>query len=267
MIITSLQNDRVKNVVKLRNRRDRDKQQSMLIEGYRSLLRASNNNITVSEFFYCPDYFMGGNEHKLIELYKERGARIIEVSKNVFQKMSYRDRPEGLLGVAPYFTKSLDDLEMSDPPFLVVAQSIEKPGNLGTIIRSTDGTGADGLILCDRCTDLFNPNVITASTGICFALPIVETSTEDCLNFLKEKNIAILSATPHADVYYTDVDMTQPTAVIVGAEQYGLTDEWMKESTINVKIPMLGQADSLNVATATTLLLYEALRQRQLKSR
>lgn len=267
MIITSLQNDRIKNVVKLRNRRDRDKQQSMLIEGYRSLLRASNNNISVAEFFFCPDYFIGGNEYKLIDLYKERGAHIIEVNKHVFQKMSYRDRPEGLLGVAPYFGKSLNDLELSDPPFLVVAQSIEKPGNLGTIIRSTDGTGADGLILCDRCTDLFNPNVITASTGICFALPIVETSTEDCLKYLKENNIAILSATPHADVFYTDVDMTQPTAVIVGAEQYGLTDEWMKESTINVKIPMLGQADSLNVATATTLLLYEALRQRQLKSR
>ena len=267
MIITSLQNDRIKNVVKLRNRRDRDKQQKMLIEGYRSLLRASNNNITVSEFYFCPDYFIGGNEYKLIDKYKDMGAQVIEVSKNVFQKMSYRDRPEGLLGVAPYFTKTLDDLDLSKNPFLVVAQSIEKPGNLGTIIRSTDGTGADGLILCDRCTDLFNPNVITASTGICFALPIIETTSEECLQFLKEKNIAILSATPHADVFYTDVDMTQPTAVIVGAEQYGLTEEWMKESTLNVKIPMLGQADSLNVATATTLLLYEVLRQRQLESK
>ena len=267
MIITSLQNDRIKNVVKLRNRRDRDKQQKMLIEGYRSLLRASNNDTVVSEFYFCPDYFIGGNEYKLIDKYKENGAQIFEVSKNVFQKMSYRDRPEGLLGVAPYFSKTLDDLDLSEAPFLVVAQSIEKPGNLGTIIRSTDGTGADGLILCDRCTDLFNPNVITASTGICFALPIIETTTEECLKFLKEKNIAILSATPHADVYYTDVDMNQPTAVIVGAEQYGLTDEWMKESSINVKIPMLGQADSLNVATATTLLLYEVLRQRQLNSK
>ena len=148
-----------------------------------------------------------------------------------------------------------------------MAQSIEKPGNLGTIIRSTDGTGADGLILCDRCTDLFNPNVITASTGICFALPVVETSTEECLEYLKKNNIAVLSATPSADVMYTDVDMTGPVAVIVGAEQYGLTDEWLKESTINVKIPMQGQADSLNVATATTLLLYEVLRQRGIKNR
>lgn len=267
MIITSLQNDRIKNVVKLRNRRDRDKQQKMIIEGYRSLLRASNNDIEVTEFYFCPDYFIGGNEHKLIEKYKERGSLIIEVSKNVFQKMSYRDRPEGLLGIAPYFSKKLEDLDLSKKPFLVVAQSIEKPGNLGTIIRSTDGTGADGLILCDRCTDLFNPNVITASTGILFALPIVETSTEECLKFLKDNNIAILSATPHADVFYTDVDMTEPTAVIVGAEQYGLTDQWMKESTVNVKIPMKGQADSLNVATATTLLLYEVLRQRELKTR
>jgi RNA methyltransferase, TrmH family len=267
MIITSLQNDRIKNLVKLRNRRDRDKQQSMIIEGYRSLLRASNNNTKITEFYFCREFFIGENEDSLIDLFRERGASIIEVPKHVFEKISYRDRPEGLLGVAPYFNKSLEDLQLSEQPFLVVAQSIEKPGNLGTIIRSTDGTGADGLILCDRCTDLFNPNVITASTGICFALPIAETSTEECLKFLKERNISILSATPSADTLYTDVDMTGPIAIIVGAEQYGLTEEWMKESTINVRIPMQGQADSLNVATATTLLLYEALRQRQLKQR
>ena len=267
MIISSLKNDRIKNIVKLRNRRERDKQQLMIIEGYRSLLRASNNDIEVSEFYYCPDFFIGSNEDSLIELYRSRGTKIIEVSKHVFEKISYRDRPEGLLGLAPYFGKSLEELDLDDSPFLVVAQSIEKPGNLGTIIRSTDGTGADGLILCDRCTDLFNPNVITASTGICFALPVVETSTEECLKYLKENNISILSATPSADTLYTDVDMTGPVAVIVGAEQYGLTDEWLKESTINVKIPMKGQADSLNVATATTLLLYEVLRQREIKSR
>ncbi|NQZ56458.1 MAG: RNA methyltransferase [Lentisphaeraceae bacterium] len=267
MIISSLQNVKIKNVVKLRNRRDRDKQQLMLIEGYRSLLRASNNHITVSEFYFCPDYFMGENEHSLIALYESRGAKSIEVSKDVFRKMSYRDRPEGLLGVAPYFSTELQDVKLNENPFLGVAQAIEKPGNLGTIIRSTDGTGADGLILCDRCTDLFNPNVITASTGISFALPIVETSTQECLEFLKEKGITILSATPSADTLYTDVDMTGPVAIIVGTEQYGLSDEWLKESTLNVRIPMMGQADSLNVSTATTLLLYEARRQRSLKER
>ncbi|MCH2204838.1 MAG: RNA methyltransferase [Lentisphaerales bacterium] len=267
MIITSTKNDRIKNIVKLRNRRDRDRQKLMIIEGYRSLFRASNNMTQVTEFYYCPDFFIGSNEQALIDLYEERGAKIIEVTKPVFEKISYRDRPEGLLGIAPYFTKELDELELEESPFLVVAQAIEKPGNLGTIIRSTDGTGADGLILCDKCTDLFNPNVITASTGILFALPVVETSTEECLKYLKENNISILSATPSAETLYTDVDMTGPVAVIVGTEQYGLTDEWLKESTINVKIPMLGQADSLNVATATTLLLYEAVRQRQKKAR
>ncbi|MCM8534921.1 MAG: RNA methyltransferase [Lentisphaeraceae bacterium] len=267
MIITSTKNDKIKNIVKLRNRRDRDKQQLMVIEGYRSLLRASNNHIEVTEFYYCPDFFIGENEQSLIDLYESRGSRIIEVTKPVFEKISYRDRPEGLLGVAPYFNKGLEALELGESPFLVVAQSIEKPGNLGTIIRSTDGTGADGLILCDKCTDLFNPNVITASTGISFALPIVQASTKECLEYLKENNIAILSATPSADTLYTDVDMTGPVAIIVGTEQYGLTDEWLKESTINVKIPMLGQADSLNVSTATTLLLYEALRQRENKAR
>jgi RNA methyltransferase, TrmH family len=267
MIIASPQNDRIKNIVKLRNRRERDKQQMMVVEGYRSLLRASNNHIDFAEFYFCRDFFMGENEDSLIELYRSRGTKIIEVTKIVFEKISYRDRPEGLLGVAPYFNKSLNDLTFKEEPFLVVAQAIEKPGNLGTIIRSTDGTGADALILCDRCTDLFNPNVITASTGICFALPVIETSSADCLTYLKENNITILSATPSADTLYTDVDMTGPVAVIVGTEQYGLTDEWLRESTINVKIPMLGQADSLNVSTATTLLLYEAVRQREKKNR
>ena len=267
MIIASPQNDRIKNIVKLRNRRERDKQQMMVIEGYRSLVRASNNHIEVAEFYFCRDFFMGENEDSLIELYRSRGTKIIEVTKIVFEKISYRDRPEGLLGVAPYFNKSLNDLTFKEEPFLVVAQAIEKPGNLGTIIRSTDGTGADALILCDRCTDLFNPNVITASTGICFALPIIEASSADCLTYLKENNITILSATPSAETLYTDVDMTGPVAVIVGTEQYGLTDEWLRESTINVKIPMLGQADSLNVSTATTLLLYEAVRQREKKNR
>jgi RNA methyltransferase, TrmH family len=265
MIINSTKNDRIKNIVKLRNRRERDKQKLMLIEGYRSLLRASNNMVEVKEFYYCPEFFIGSNEQDLIDLYASRGTKVIEVNKPVFEKISYRDRPEGLLGVAPYFTKDLEKLDLGEAPFLVVAQSIEKPGNLGTIIRSTDGTGADGLILCDKCTDLFNPNVITASTGICFALPVVETSTQACLDYLKKNNISILSATPSADTLYTDVDMTGPVAIIVGTEQYGLSDEWLKESTINVKIPMLGQADSLNVSTATTLLLYEAVRQRQKK--
>lgn len=266
-MISSLQNSRIKNIVKLRNRRTRDKQQLMIIEGYRSLLRAMNNSVEAVEFYFCREFFIGENEDELIQKYADSGAHVFEVSKSVFEKISYRDRPEGLLALAKYQHRTFDDIPLSENPFLVVAQSIEKPGNLGTIIRSTDGTGADGLIICDRCTDLYNPNVITASTGMLFALPILETDSESCREYLRKNNIKIVSATPHAEKNYTDVDLTGPIAIIVGTEQYGLTDDWMQESedAINVRIPMQGQADSLNVATATTLLLYEALRQRGLK--
>ncbi|WDE99170.1 RNA methyltransferase [Lentisphaera profundi] len=264
MYISSPTNPRIKHIVKLRERRYRDKEQTMIIEGFRSIYRAADNGIFPKELYICRDYFLGKNEDELIaKLQKEGNTQIFETEKSVFKKISYRDRPEGLLGLTSYFRKQVNDLQLSDSPLLVVAQSIEKPGNLGTIIRSADGTGADGLILCDKCTDLFNPNVITASTGMCFSLPIAEDSSQDAINYLKENKITIISATPHADKLYTEVDMTGPIAIIVGAEQYGLTEEWMEQSSINVKIPMLGKADSLNVATATTLLLYEAVRQRQ----
>lgn len=266
-MISSPQNPKIKNIVKLRNRRTRDKQQLMIVEGYRSLSRAMNNDIEAAELYYCREFFMGENEDELIQKYADSGCGVYEVSKIVFEKISYRDRPEGLLALAKYQQKNFSDIPLSENPFLVVAQSIEKPGNLGTIIRSTDGTGADGLIICDRCTDLYNPNVITASTGMLFALPILETDSESCREYLRENNIKIVSATPHAEKNYTDVDLTGPIAIIVGTEQYGLTDDWMQEdeNCINVRIPMQGQADSLNVATATTLLLYEALRQRSSK--
>jgi RNA methyltransferase, TrmH family len=262
MILTSLQNDRVKAIVRLRERRDRDREGLMLIEGYRSLIRAVDNGVFPKEVYTCPGFYLGDNEDALIERCRAAGAEIFQCTPPVFQKMTYRERPEGLLAVAPYLSRKLEDLKLGSSPLLIVAQSIEKPGNLGTIIRSADGTGADALILCDRCTDLWNPNVITASTGMCFALPIAEAGTADTLKWLKAQGIAILSATPHATTMYTDVDMTGPVAIVVGAEQYGLTEDWMKESTINVRIPMLGKADSLNVATATTLILYEAVRQR-----
>ena len=146
---------------------------------------------------------------------------------------------------------------------LVVAEAIEKPGNLGTILRSSDATGVDGLIVCDRCTDIHNPNVVRASVGTLFTIPVVEAAGEETFRWLKKNNIAIVAATPHAEKLYTEVDMNRALAIAVGTEQLGLSELWMKHADIQVRIPMHGVADSLNVATATTLLLYEALRQRQ----
>jgi TrmH family RNA methyltransferase len=148
-------------------------------------------------------------------------------------------------------------------PLLVIAEAIEKPGNLGTILRSADAAGADGVIVCDRCTDIYNPNVVRASVGTLFTLPVVEASSAETLDWLKKRNIKIVAATPSAEKEFTDADLVGGIAMAVGAEQLGLTELWMQASDIQVRIPMHGIADSLNVATATTLLLYEVVRQRR----
>ena len=181
--------------------------------------------------------------------------------------MSYRDRPDGLLGIAPQKKMTFDDLEKTikkgQLPFYVVAEAIEKPGNLGTILRSSDAAGVTGLIVCDRCTDIYNPNVVRASVGTLFTVPTIEAEGQQTLKWLKKQGIAILAATPEATLEFTEVDLNRPLAIAVGTEQLGLSDRWMKEADLQVRIPMNGVADSLNVAMATTLLLYEVNRQRK----
>lgn len=261
-LLTSLQNTKVKQTLRLRERSERDDTQSFLIEGYRELLRFADKGGKARELFYCPELFLGSNEPALIETLRKRQADIYPCSEAVFRKLSYRDRPDGLLAVAAQTHLGLKDLKLKASPFLVVAEAIEKPGNLGTILRSSDASGVDGLILCDRCTDLYNPNVVRASVGTLFTVPVVETSSEETLTWLKKRGILIVAATPHAQHEFTQVDLRQPVAIAVGTEQLGLSKKWMDAADISVKIPMCGVADSLNVAMATTLMLYEVLRQR-----
>ena len=263
LLLTSLQNPRVKAVVGLRQRSDRDERGEMIIEGYRELKRALENRHLPKALFFSPQLFMGTNEPALIQQCAEAGAELFECTVPVFTKMSYRDRPEGLLAVAPQVRHTLEALALPENPLLVVAEAIEKPGNLGTILRSADAAGVHAVIICDRCTDINNPNVVRASTGTLFSLPVVEAGTDDVLAWLRRHHIQILAATPHADSDYYSVDLRKGTALVVGTEQYGLSERWMDEADLKVRIPMLGQADSLNVASATTILLYEAVRQRQ----
>lgn len=262
--VTSVQNPRVKQATKLRDRRDRDREQLFVIEGYRELLRAFECEFPVEEIFFNPGMFQGQNEMPLLARFEQRGTRLTEVSAVAFRKMAYRDRPEGLLGVAHQVHRGLDDIELSETPLLLVAEAIEKPGNLGTMLRTADATGVDAFLLCDACTDLFNPNVVRASTGTLFSVALAEAKTAETITWMKRRDIRILAATPHTDLRYTDIDMTGPVAVVVGTEQYGLSNAWMDQADHRVRIPMLGAADSLNVASATTLLLYEAIRQRGL---
>lgn len=259
--LTSAQNPKIKQLVALKEKRERDESHLFLIEGYRELRRAVDSGIRFQALFICPDLFLGTNEESLIERIK---TEIYTLPPHLFEKISYRDRPDGLVAIAHQMNLGLEDLFAKEQvPLFVVAESIEKPGNLGTILRSADGVGASGVIICDRCTDIYNPNVVRASVGTLFTLPVIEAKSDEAYHWLKKNKIEIVAATPSAKEEFTDVDLTPAIAIIVGTEQFGLSDLWMKRANLQVKIPMKGVSDSLNVATATTLLLYEVIRQRK----
>lgn len=263
LFISSLANPKIKTVVKLRQRSHRDELKLMIAEGYREIKRALDHGYAPVQLFYCEELFLKGtNEPKLIERAREAGAEILACSAPVFLKMAYRERPEGLLAVGPQPSCTLEELDLPEHALVIVAESIEKPGNLGTILRSADAAGANAVIVCDRCTDLYNPNVVRASTGVIFSMPVVECSTADAVKFLMARKFKILAATPHAEALHFEVDLTGNVALVVGNEQFGLTSTWMDEAGLRVRIPMLGMADSLNVSAATTILLFEAVRQR-----
>ncbi len=260
--ITSLQNARLKNLVKLRNRRQRDRQGVFIAEGYRAIHRALESGVVPHEVYFCPDWFLGENETALLEEVQGRGAALFELSKIGFEKVAYRDRPEGILGVFNQWNHTLETLELKPNPFLLVAESIEKPGNLGTILRSADAAGVDAVICCDPVTDLFNPNVIRSSTGVLFSMTAVMTSTAETIAWLQSKKIRPVATTPHAKRLHTETDLSGPVAIVMGSEQFGLSNTWLDACETQVRIPMAGQADSLNVAMATLVTLFEAVRQR-----
>jgi TrmH family RNA methyltransferase len=269
--ITSSQNPTFKQLTKLLDKRERDKTKLFLIEGYRETLRAYEGEITAESLFICPEFFLGSNERTLIKAFEKKGISVTKLSKALFEKLSFRDRPDGMLLLAQQFDTSKEQffqfMHTVNNPFILVAEGIEKPGNLGSILRSCDAAGVDCVIVCDKTTDIYNPNVVRSSVGTIFTVPIFEMTSFEALRFLKEKNIHIAAGTPHTEIIYTDQDFKGPVALAVGTEQLGLSKQWMDEADIKVKIPMLGKADSLNVANATTLLLYEVVRQRALNGK
>jgi TrmH family RNA methyltransferase len=268
--ITSLQNPKVKQLIKLRDKRAREKDALCLIEGYREILRAKEAGYPIESLFFCESLFLGVHERELIS-HVGRHAHLYQVPESVFQKCSYRDRPDGLLAIAPLyrrdqdtFIKQIKEKAQNQPLFLLIAESIEKPGNLGSILRSCDAAGVHGVLVCDPQTDVFNPNVIRASIGVLFSMPLLECPLQEALQLLKDLDIHLVAATPHAKRFFTEENLTQSVAIAMGTEQLGLSKEVMDRADVQVKIPMLGIADSLNVAAATTLMLYEVVRQRGL---
>ncbi len=255
MDITSFQNPRIKQLVKLReDKKTRQLEKLMLVEGWDEINLALAAGHEPQTLIIAP------------ELTKRQiGAIHVEtltVSKPVFAKISYRENPDGWLAVFPMPQISLTNIKLSAEPLLIVAESIEKPGNLGAILRSADAAGVDALLVCDARVDIYNPNVIRASRGTLFAVPTVEISNEEAFSFLRDHRIKIVAATPQASKEFTSQDLRGPLAAVVGTENEGLTDFWLRQADLSVKIPMLGKVNSLNVSIATALLIFEARRQR-----
>ncbi len=261
--LTSPSNPRIKHVVKLRSCAFREETREMIVEGYRECRRALDNGYRPRVLYFCPElYLKNENEPALVAECEAAGAEVFRCSRIAFLKMAYKDRPDGLLMTGPHISRRLEDIDVPPRALVIVTEAIEKPGNLGTILRSADAARAAAVIVCDRTTDIHNPNVVRASTGTMFSVPIAEATTQEAIAWLRARGFRILAATPHAEKLHFEVDLTGNVAIAVGAEQYGLTAAWMDQADVRVRIPMLGLADSLNVSAATTILVYEAVRQR-----
>ncbi|WP_372797820.1 TrmH family RNA methyltransferase [Pontiella sp.] len=263
LIIESTKNPRVKTVNKLRKSKHRTELKQTVVEGFREIRRAFESGWPFLELYCCPELYLAVDEDLLVEKIRGAGIPVFQCSEAAFRKMSYRDTPDGLMALSPLVGKKLNELNLPENPLILIAEDLEKPGNLGTILRTADATGVDAVIACDHKTDLNNPNVIRASIGTIFFMPVAEATTAETFAWLDQHGIQSLAAVPDADEEYTAVDMRRGTAIVVGAEDEGLTDQWISGADRRVSIPMLGKNDSLNVSTAAAILLYEAVRQRR----
>lgn len=263
MIITSKQNPTIKTLVALRRRRNREQAGVTLVDGFEELQVALASGVIINHLYYCPE-LMGGTQQtaKLDELIKS-DVKATQLSRSVFEKVAYREGADGWLAVVPAIKTSLGQLALKNDPLLLVCESIEKPGNLGAMLRTADAAGADAVISVSGVTDWSNPNVIRASKGAVFAVPVAGTNQSELLEWLRGRGIAVIASTPDASTIFTGTDLTGGVALFVGSEKYGLSSFWLDEADVKVVIPMHGKVNSLNVATSGALLLYEALRQRK----
>jgi RNA methyltransferase, TrmH family len=260
--LTSPSNPRIKSVARLRDRRERESTGLTLVDGAREVRRALQSGVDVVEAFICEPLLAGEDARAALDLLRERDIPITATTEPAFTKIAFGDRAEGLLVVVRAPNRGLVDLALPDAPLLVVVEGVEKPGNLGAILRSADGAGADALVAASPRTDLANPNVIRASAGTFFSVPTVAAPTPSVIDWLVERGIRVIAARVDAEQPYTDADLTGSIAIVLGSEARGLTDAWRAADAQTVRLPMHGVADSLNVSVAAAVLLYEARRQR-----
>ena len=294
--ITSAQNPKIKNLLLLQEKsRARREQGLFVVEGRRELEHCLSAGFTVRTLFVCPEIADGLTEEGVVSQISghprpdkregpagEASGRgrseakaicdtipsavkplVIEIPEQLYRKVAYRESTEGIIAEVEYKSLKLEDLQLPENPLIMVLESVEKPGNLGAVLRSADAAGVDAVIFCDPLTDLYNPNLIRASIGAIFTVPTVAASSEEAIAFLKERGIQILTAQLQDSSLYYDVDMRRGTALVMGTEATGLTDVWRQAASAHIRIPMLGRLDSLNVSVSAAILLFEAVRQRQ----
>lgn len=259
-ILSSTQNPKVKLLLQLQQKSsERRKTGLFVVEGRRELMHCLEAGFEIDTVFWCPAVERGTEPLPVFPA----GVRTLEVSKAVYEKIAYRDSTEGIIAEIRVRATTLADLQLPDNPLVVVLERVEKPGNLGAILRSADAAGVDAVIVCDPLTDLYNPNLIRSSVGGFFSVPCVACTSEECIAFLKSSGIQILTAQLQDSSLYYDTDMRRATAIVMGTEATGLTDQWREAADAHIRIPMLGRIDSLNVSVSAAILMYEAVRQRQ----
>lgn len=260
--ISSVHNSRIRNIALLQAKsRERKKQNLFVIEGFREIFRALKGGYNLRELYFCPEL---GRKESLKELFDTNpGFTLLELTREVFEKIAYREESDGLIAIAEVKSHSIEDLALPENPLIIILESVEKPGNLGAVMRTADAAAVDAVILCDPLTDLYNPNTIRSSLGCIFTRPVAVSGRQEVMQWIVRNRItAHAAALSEKAVNFFRMDYSGPTAFVMGTEATGLNEAWLEFCPSTVIIPMLGVADSLNVSVSTAVLVYEALRQR-----
>ena len=268
-LITSTKNPKIKRLLDLQQKSSERRERGLfVVEGQRELQHCLSAGFLPDSVFYCPTLMSPDNDGILSTISKVHPrCRLFEVTESVYSKVAYRGSTEGVIAELHTRDLSLRDLVLPETPLIVVLESVEKPGNLGAVLRSADASSADAVIVCDPLTDLYNPNLIRSSVGAIFTVPMVACTSAECIKFLKDKGFQILTAQLQDSRLYYDTDMATATAIVMGTESTGLTDQWREAADAHIRIPMLGRLDSLNVSVSAAVLMFEAVRQRQLRKK
>jgi RNA methyltransferase, TrmH family len=265
--ITSVRNPRIQEIARLRARHGEVRRGDILIDGHRELRRAIESGVAVHEAFWCSSPACGDEEKLVIDLLADRRVSLTKVNETVFGKIAYGDRKDGIVAVGERPHRELSALRLSAHPLIGAVEGVEKPGNLGAVLRTADGAGVEAILAIDPTTDIYGPNVVRSSLGCVFSVPVVEVTAAQAVEWLASRRIAIVAADPAAPRRYTEVDLTVPIGFVFGNEARGLTGIWKRADVIRASVPMLGLADSLNVSITAALFFYEAMRQRQATTR